>query len=272
MGRLRSRVREVFAQLGRMLRFAAPLAPDEALNRTVWAGLGLVFTSGVGVVGYVLIDDFAPFDALYQTLLTLTTVGFQEVHPLSRAARAFTIFLMVFGVGIVLYLLTAIATLVLEGELYRDIKERRERRMIGNLNGHTIFIGAGSMGSMVAERLVAQGQDLVVIERDANAVARARDRGWTVLAGDGDSIENLQQAGIVRARRLYVMTGDDGANTIATYQARQQNPDIWIMTRANRPGSEGAMETVGATEVVSLSGLLAGAVADSALNGAETRS
>ena len=149
----------------RVIRFVAPFAPEAALHRMIWASIGLVITMAVGVAGYVLIDDFSPFDALYQTALTLTTVGFQEVHPLSREARAFTIFLMLFGVGIALYLLTAIATMLLEGDLYRDVDARRQRRMIDQMSGHTIFVGAGRMGSLVAEELANSGLDLLVIEQ-----------------------------------------------------------------------------------------------------------
>ncbi len=235
----------------RLIRFAVPLAPEAALQRTVWAIAGIVLTMAVGVAGYVLIDDYSPFDALYQTTLTLTTVGFQEVHPLSREARLFTIFLMLFGVGIALYLLAAIATLILEGDLYRDVQERRQRRMIDQLSGHTIFVGAGSMGTLVIESTGEPVDSFVLIEQNHHAAESARARDWLVVEADASEPSALHLAGVAHAERLYILTGDDGANLIITLRAREIAPEIEIITRINRPGNEDLMRQAGASDVFS---------------------
>ena len=235
----------------RLIRSVAPLAPDEALHRMVWAFLGLTVTAGLGVVGYVVIDDFSPFDALYQTLLTLTTVGFQEVYPLSREARIFTVFLMVFGVGIALYLLTSIATLLLEGDLYRDVFARRQRRMIEQMSGHTIFIGAGLMGMMVIEVATTDGSPFVVIEVDGRAAEQARERDWLVMEANALEVDVLRAAGAERANEMYVLTGDDGANLIITLRAMEMADDLRVVARVNRPGNEDLMQNAGASEVLS---------------------
>lgn len=250
----------------RLIRWVAPLAPDEALHRMVWAFLSLTATAGLGVIGYVVIDDFSPFDALYQTLLTLTTVGFQEVYPLSRGARIFTVFLMVFGVGIALYLLTSIATLLLEGDLYRDVLDRRRRRMIEQLNGHTIFIGAGLLGSTVIDFATTDDASFVVVEADARAAADARERGWLVMEANALDAEVLRAAGADRARELYVLTGDDGANLIATLRAKEISPNLRVVARVNRPGNEDLMQNAGADEVLSPFRIAAEQVAASMAN------
>ena len=257
MRSIRGRIATLLAAIWRIARLASPLAPDEAFLRAVWAAAGLVLTTGVGVLGYVLIDGFSPFDALYQTTLTLTTVGFQEVHPLSREARAFTIFLMLFGVGIALYLLAAIATLILEGELYRDVSERRQRRMIDNLTGHTIFVGAGRVGVLVAEQLVALGQTLVVIEPNTAAGQAARDHGWLVISDNAEQESVLQTAGVERAAKLYVMTGTDAVNMVCTIRARKMAPNLHITARVNEPANRDLMQEVGANEVLSAGHLIA---------------
>ena len=221
----------------------------------------------IGVVGYVLIEDFSPFDALYQTVLTLTTVGFQEVHPLSREARAFTIFLMVFGVGTALYLLTAIATLVLEGDVYRDIGERRKRRMIDQMSGHTIFVGAGRMGSRLASDAVAAGRSIVVIDDDGEAVERARERGWPVIKGDAEVESVLTSANVAQASRLYVVTGDDSVNALIAFRAKELSPDVHIATRCNDPDNARLMRRIGANEILSPVDMIAASVTSSIANG-----
>ena len=217
----------------------------------VWAFLSLTLTAGLGVVGYVVIDDFSPFDALYQTLLTLTTVGFQELYPLSRGARIFTVFLMVFGVGIALYLLAAIATLLLEGDLYRDVEERRKRRMIERMTGHTIFVGAGRMGSRLADVAEQAGDSFVIIEHDADAAQAARDRGWTVFQGDAEQVPVLSAAGVERAGAIFVVTGEDSTNAMVTLRVREIAPELYATVRCNQPGVEQAMRTAGANDVLS---------------------
>ena len=253
----------------RAVRFIAPLAPEEALHRTVWAGIGLVLTMAIGVGGYVLIDDFSPFDALYQTTLTLTTVGFQEVHPLSREARAFTIFLMLFGVGIALYLLTAIATMLLEGDLYRDVGARRQRRMLDQMTDHTIFVGAGRMGSMIIDRAMSEDDHFVVIDSNERAAADAREGNWLTLQADVGDVDVLRSAGVERARRLYLLTGDDGINLIATLRVKELAPNLDVVVRVNQPGREDLMRNAGAVEVLSPFEVIAQQVAASRAERAE---
>ncbi len=241
----------------RVLRFVAPLAPEPALHRLIWAGGGLFLTMAIGVVGYRAIDGFSLFDALYQTVLTLTTVGFQEVHLLSDAARAFTIFLMLFGVGIALYLLAAIATLILEGDLYRDVDGRRKQHMIDKLIDHTVFVGAGRMGLLVAEALAASGRSLVVIEPNEQAASEVRERNWMVLAESAEREAVLRAAGVERAERLYVMTGSDAVNMVVTIRASKLSPELNITTRVNDPNNKELLLEVGASDVLSPGELLA---------------
>ena len=256
-----------FSFVWQLIRFVAPLAPEAALHRMIWAGLSLILTCGIGVLGYALIDDFSPFDALYQTLLTITTVGFQELHPLSREARAFTIFLMLFGVGIALYLLTQIATILLEGDLYRDVGDRRRRRMIENLSGHTVFVGAGRMGSRLASDATAAGDAIVVIEEDAEIAKRARERGWLVVEGDGEAETTLRSANVQRAARIFVVTGEDSANTVITFRVKSIAPDVRVVARCSEPDNELLMRSVGADDVLSPIDLIARMVSASRDNG-----
>ena len=234
-----------------LLRYLFPRAPDQAVTRLLWASSGMVVVLAMGVVGYHLIEGYSPFDALYQTVLTVTTVGYQEVYPLSREARTFTIFVMIIGVGIALYLLTAIATLILEGDLHRDVQERRRRKMIEELSGHRIMVGAGRLGFRLADLAAENHETLVIVERDPTTVASMRDRGWLVVEGDGQMVSVLQEAGAERASELMVITGDDGANLITTMRASELAPELTIIARVNQPDNEDLMRRAGATKVLS---------------------
>ena len=250
-----------------LLRWVLFRAPEQAVLRLVWSGAGMVVVLAAGVVGYHLIEGFTPFDALYQTVLTVTTVGYQEVHPLSREARTFTIFVMTFGVGIALYLLTAIASLILEGDLQRDVEERRRRRMIEQLEGHTIYVGIGRMGQRLAEHSASIGNPFVVIESDDVAANEARARGWLVIQDDGESRDVLQRAGVGVAGTLYVLTGDDGSNVIITHRASRMAPDLRVVARANEPQNGELLQDVGASEVLSPIDLVVQHIIDAGSNG-----
>lgn len=129
----------------RRLGWALPGGP--ALRQLRASLVLLTLTVGMGVIGYVVIADFSPFDGLYQTVLTVTTIGFEEIQPLDRGGWVFTIFLAIFGVGSVLYLLTSAATLVLGGELRRDVEAWRMNNRIEALHGHFIICGGGLAGA-----------------------------------------------------------------------------------------------------------------------------
>ncbi len=158
---------------------------------------------------------------------------------------------MLFGVGIVLYLLTAIATLLLEGDLYRDVDVRRQRRMIDQLTGHLVFVGSGRMGTRIIEEAIGPGDAFVVIEENPASARDARDRGWMVIEDDAEQEAVLRAAGVERAAELFALTGDDATNTFITMRAKQFAPSILVTSRCSQPGNEDLMRSAGASEVLS---------------------
>ena len=204
----------------------------------------------MGVVGYRLIEDFSLFDALYQTVLTLSTIGFQELQPLSDGARAFTIVLAALGVGGVFYLLTTVARLVLEGELKRDVEAWRMGRRIGELRNHFVVCGAGRVGAEVARAMVQRDERFVMIDSDEEALAALND-DWLSLHGDASNNEVLALAGIAHARGAIVATRSDAENTFITLTVRAMNPSCYIAARANEPDSVPKLRQAGADRVIS---------------------
>ena len=190
-----------------------------------------------GVVGYVVIADFDPFDALYQTILTVTTIGFGEIEPLDRGGRVFTIFLALFGVGAVLWLLGAVTSIIVEGDLQRDLERWRMTRALERLRDHYIICGAGRVGTEVAQELTARGEPYVVIDRNLTPDDEVGNTTAFAIQGDASHNDVLERAGIRTARGLVVATGDDADNTFIVLSAKGMNPGIYVVARANELAS-----------------------------------
>ena len=239
------RARPAFWQGIRRLLLIGP-----AVRRLIVSLLILLLVTLMGVAGYATIADFSLFDALYQTVTTITTIGFAEVHPLDTAGRAFTIVLAVFGVGSALYLLTAVASLVLEGDVRRDVEAWRMTNQIAALRDHYIVCGAGRVGSEVGRELVTRREPFVMLESDPAAAEACAAAGWLVIRGDASRNEDLERAGVARARGLIAATASDAGNTFITLTARAMNPRIYIVARSNEPESEPKLRHAGADRVI----------------------
>lgn len=205
----------------------------------------------MGVVGYVVIADLSAFDALYQTVITITTIGFEEVEPLGDGARAFTIALAVVGVTAGLYILTAVGRLVVEGELVMDLGAWHMTNSINVLREHFIVCGGGRVGREVAAELEKRGVPFVLIDFDPEKAGRAKAADWLVIEGDASDNDILQRAGIGRARALLAVTASDAQNTFITLTARGMRPDLFIVARANEEESGPKQLQAGADRVVS---------------------
>ena len=162
---------------------------------------------GGGTLGYVLLSDMGPLDAFYQTMITLSTVGYGEVEPFGRAEKVFTSFLIVFGVGTALYALSTMVQEALEGDLRSNLYAGRERMRIRDLKGHAIICGYGRVGQEIAQALRARGVDIVLIDRDQHHVERARGEGYLVVEGRPDlpypcSIRSKSRLTMSRTNRM----------------------------------------------------------------------
>lgn len=210
--------------------------------------LGAVFA--VGTVGYVIIEGAPVWDAFYMTAITLTTVGYREVFPLSPAGEAFTVALLVSGLGLILLIATHIGRTVLEGELREILGQVRRSRMIGNLSGHEIVCGWGRMGRAVVAELRRAGRAVAVIEQDPAKVAKLQAMNLPVVAGDATAEASLLAAGIERARGLVACLNDDARNVYTVLTARSLNPHLFIVARAGEEGAEARILRAGANRAV----------------------
>ena len=218
------------------------------LTRGVFA---LAVVVAVGIVGYMVIEGWSLLDAAYMTIITLTTVGYEEVHPLSSTGRIFTIFLMVAGVGVMLYVLTSVVNLAVAHEVGILFRRRKLKTRISKLKGHFIVCGFGRVGRVVASTLQGESVPVIVIDKETEAFTEAEDLGLLVLQGDATRDADLISAQIDKAVGLVAATGDDSENVYITLTARGLNPGLHVVARASRPEAEEKSRRAGADSVVS---------------------
>lgn len=220
------------------------------LRRLALAVGALVSVLVLGTVGYVLIERWPLMDALYMTVITIGTVGFREVEPLSRAGQAFTMALILAGVGALGFSFGTIVDFMVEGHLKGFLEERRMHKRIEALRDHHIVAGMGRVGGVVARALEAEGARFVVIDSCEDCVSRAAERGWLVLSGDATEEETLLAAGVTRARSLVTALDTDADNLFVTVTAHAQNPDLFIVARSSVESSEPKLRKAGASRVL----------------------
>ena len=167
---------------------------------------------GFGTVGYIIVEGFSFLDALYMTIITLTTVGFGEVRPLDPDGRLFTIVLIILGAGFVAYNLAYFTQLLLDGNLLELYRRRRVKYQIDQLKDHFIICGYGQMGQIIHEELLRNKVSVVVIESDPAVLHRLRERGALHLSEDATEEETLMAAGVLRAKGLVSVVNKDTDN------------------------------------------------------------
>jgi voltage-gated potassium channel len=209
--------------------------------------LGLL---AVGITGYVVIEGWSFLDSLYMVVITLTTVGFREVNPLSPAGRIFTILLLTFGLAILLYVLRLFSEYVIEDKISEVLRAGKTIKMIKNLENPIIVVGFGRVGKHAARELKAAGASVVVIEKGHEAYEKAREEGFLAILGDGGDENVLKQAGIMRAKALLTTAGEDSENVLITITAKSLNNDIFLIARSNSESISQKLLRVGANRVV----------------------
>src|SRR6185436_5139962 len=211
----------------------------------------LVVIIAGSTVGYVAIEGWSVWDAFYMTIITVTTVGYREVHVLSRAGEALTVVVLVSGVGAALYTFTLLATMVVEGGLPKRLQRRRHERMLETIKDHFIICGYGRIGSIVARQFARQGVPFVVVERSPERLQAAIEDGALGVEADASREDVLKRVGIARARGLIAAVGTDAENVYAVLSARVMRPDLFIVGRAETEDATQKLKRAGADRVIS---------------------
>ncbi|MBN2265958.1 MAG: potassium channel protein [Candidatus Aminicenantes bacterium] len=204
-----------------------------------------------GTAGYVLSSGVSVLDALYMTIISITTVGYREIIPLTTPSKIFTIVLIIFGLGIVFYFLQTIVEDTLEGRIRKILGRRKMHKNMARMERHVVLAGFGRMGEIVCRGLAEAGADFVILEASPQRFAVAEERNYYVLNANANDEEALKAAGLEKARVFIGLLSDDADNILAVLTAREINPALIIITRALDAANERKMYKAGASRVVS---------------------
>lgn len=203
----------------------------------------------IGIVGYKYISDYTWLDALYMTIITITTVGFMEVRPLDAESKIFTILLITSSVFIFAYAISVITEYILGRNSLQLLKRKKVKQRINNLANHIIVCGYGRNGMQAVERLKAYKRPFVVIEKDKEVIDKF-ENGVLFVDGDANDDDILKAAGVDKADYLISALPDDAENLFVVLSARQLNPNLTIISRASQVSSQKKLKLAGANKVI----------------------
>jgi voltage-gated potassium channel len=212
--------------------------------------LAVLALTVVGTVGFHYIEHWSWFDSLYMVAITLSTIGYQEVHELSHRGRIFNLGFIAAGVSLMFVMIGALTQALLEFELVKVFGRRRMQREVASLKDHYIICGAGRVGMSVAHELARNPSPFVIIEHDEK-VAAEMDPKWLVHIGDAASEKTLREAGIEHALGMVAAARTDATNIYVVLTARGLNPRLKIIARASEARAEKHLRTAGADVVIS---------------------
>ncbi len=225
---------------------------QEASKRTIVTAISLLIVLLLsGTSGYIYLEDLKPIDAFFMTVITISTVGFREIQPLSDMGKIFTSGLIFFSLGSLAWVGSTMARFLFDGELKEYLKTYRVDKKIVKLKDHAIIIGYGRNGEQAAMELREYGINFVVIDKRENVINRVReDSRLLYIRGDATHEDILKQAGVDKARALIATTPDDADNVFVTLTARSLNPGLRIVSRASEIESIMKLKRAGATNVI----------------------
>ena len=221
--------------------------------KKIFIGILILFLIlALGTAGYMLIANSGFTDALYMTVISITTVGFSEVVKLSPAGKYFTMILIFGGVGLFLFIVSLITQAMIEGGLQTFLGRRQMEKKLADLNNHYIVCGFGRIGKVISKVLHENKRNFVIIENNTDEIKTIQELGYLVLEGDSTSDDILQKAHIDLAKALIAVTSSDADNVYIILSARVLNPNIFILARSSgKKGAESKLLRSGANKVFS---------------------
>ncbi len=217
--------------------------------RNALSALGVITV--VGVLGYMFLEGWGFIDALYMTVITLTTVGYREVRDLDTTGQLWTMALLITGVGTLFYAAVTSVELAVEGAVRGYFERRRMTAEINKLNGHYVLCGFGRVGHQVAREFALEGVPFVVIDNDPEKVEECLAEDRLAILGEASDDDILEDAGIRRAKGLVAAVNSDAANVFVVLSARKINPSLHIVARASSDESAAKLEIAGADRTLS---------------------
>src|SRR5277367_437854 len=218
-------------------------------NWLIVLGGGVVLIVTGGTLGFIWIEHYSPFDAFYMTLITITTVGYEELHPLSFYGRIFNSFLILFGVTMLLLAVGGMTQVIIELELTQYFGKRRTRKMIEKLQDHIIVCGFGRVGRGAARELQRAGVPFLIVDKSEDRVEWAIRDGMLGVLADATDDATLKHAGIMRAKGLIATLQSDADNLFVILSAKALRPTLQVFARIATEQGEKKMRLAGADHV-----------------------
>jgi voltage-gated potassium channel len=216
------------------------------------AGLIFIGLIIIGTIGYMLIAKLAFFQALYMTVITISTVGYRELFKIpNRGAELFTMFIILSGLATVVYMTTSIVELLLEGRMLEMMGRRKYLRELHDISGHYVICGYGRVGKQIAKECKSRGTSVVIIEKSQGIYEQCQADGFICVHGDATEEAELRRAGLERAKGLVTALSSDADNLFVTMTARIVRPDIFIVGRCNSDETESKLYRAGADRAIS---------------------
>ncbi|MBP6062593.1 MAG: NAD-binding protein [Fusobacteriaceae bacterium] len=225
------------------------------LKRLLFTVSAIILLISTGTFGYIYIENLTFLNALYMTVITLSSVGFSEVTPLSTEGKIFTIFVILSGITIFLYLLGVITSIILEGFFIDYIKGVKMKKLINNLEKHTIIVGYGRTGENLVDNFIKNNTPFVLIENSLDAIDRFKIKyplkNFLYICGDATDDQTLIDAGIKKAATFIPVLSNDADNLFTTMSAKFLNPNLNIIARVNDNHNSAKLKKAGANVVLS---------------------
>ncbi len=228
---------------------------DVSFGNVIRGILVMVLVLAAGTVGFMVLEHYTLLDAVYMTVITVSTVGFREVHALDASGRIFVVILIISGLTVMTYTLGSIGRVIVEGSIQRFVGRHRMLRDIDKLRDHYVICGHGRMGQILCEELRSEGVPFVVVEGEPEMAEQLGLKGYLVVAGDATEDDTLRRAGVTRAKGLVAVVSRDVDNLYITLSARemcrQDNPGLYILCRATDQRASEKIKRAGADRVIS---------------------
>ena len=221
---------------------------SEKLRYSLLMLIGII---ALGTCGYYFVEHMPLFEAFYMTIITLSTVGFSEVIPLSQTGRTITVIIIILGISVGAYTIGMLVRALVEGELVKIFGRRKVQKQVSGLKNHFIICGFGRIGRIVCSELDEDKIDFVIIEQDSAVIEQIEALRYLYLEMDATTEEALMQAGIMKAKGIVTAVNSDANNVFITMTAKSLRPDVFVLARASEEQNEAKLFRAGATRVVS---------------------
>ncbi len=224
---------------------------DRSVKNSIFGSFLLLILLSAGVIGYMTIEHYTFVEALYMTIITVSTVGFEEVHNLSTTGMLFTIFLIIFSLGTFGFVISSITKYALDGVFRNYYKDNKVKRKISNLENHVIICGYGRVGKQAAQELMHHNVQVVIIDNDPEEIENVKKHDSLLyLMGDATSDEIMEAAQIYKAQSLITTLPKDADNLFVVLSVRGLCPDLKIISRASYEHSDIKLKRAGASNVI----------------------